>query len=169
MGYFLKNVTNHERGWRRVISRKGKAHLAATLYRLKNPAAKGWKRYCRDSGSVYRNAPGQRRKQRTTKIERPAVLLLPVAAIQYGTQNKTFVYLVDDTDPSNATVSMKDVVVGTIDDDGNRAEIQSGINEGDVVVIDGVDKLTNGAKVILSTGDDSKKQSGAAADATPGT
>ena len=41
------------------------------------------------------------------------------------------------------------------------------INEGDVVVIDGVDKLTNGAKVILATGDDNKKQGGASADATP--
>jgi len=98
------------------------------------------------------------------------VVVLPVAAIQYGTQG-TFVYLVDDSDPKAATVSMKNVKVGTIDDDGNKAEIQSGIDEGDVVVIDGVDKLTNGAKIILSTGDDSKKPGGTTADtsAAPGT
>jgi len=95
------------------------------------------------------------------------VVIIPVAAIQYGTQNSTFVYVVDNSDPKAATVSMKNIVVGTVDDDGNRAEIKSGIDEGDVVVIDGVDKLTNGSKVILSTGDDSKKQGGATTDAAP--
>jgi multidrug efflux pump subunit AcrA (membrane-fusion protein) len=63
---------------------------------------------------------------------------------------------------------MKNVTVGTID--GDKAEIQSGVDEGDVVVIDGVDKLTNGAKVILSNIDDSKTQGGVTPDAasTPG-
>jgi multidrug efflux system membrane fusion protein len=92
------------------------------------------------------------------------VVIIPVAAIQYGTQG-TFIYVVDATDPKAATVSMKNVVVGTID--GDKAEIQSGIEEGDIVVIDGVDKLANGSKVILSTGDDSKKQGGAAAGVPP--
>jgi len=91
-------------------------------------------------------------------------VIIPVAAIQYGTQG-TYVYVVDATDPKAATVSMKKVVVGTID--GDKAEITSGVDENDVVVIDGVDKLTNGSKVILSTGDDSKKQGGATADAAP--
>jgi multidrug efflux system membrane fusion protein len=92
------------------------------------------------------------------------VVLVPVAAIQYGTQG-TFVYVVDETNPKAATVSMKNVTIGTIE--GDRAEIQSGVDDGDVVVIDGVDKLQNGTKVILSTGDDSKKQGGSTADATP--
>jgi multidrug efflux system membrane fusion protein len=94
------------------------------------------------------------------------VVLIPVAAIQYGTQG-TFVYVVnDDDDPRNATVTMKNVAVGTID--GDNAEITSGVDVGDVVVIDGVDKLTNGSKVIISTGDGSKKPAGGAtADAAP--
>jgi len=92
------------------------------------------------------------------------VVLIPVAAIQYGTQG-TFVYIVDDDDPKNATVSMKNVVVGTID--GDNAEMTSGVDEGDVVVIDGVDKLQNGSKVIVPTGDDSKKPGGATTDAAP--
>lgn len=92
------------------------------------------------------------------------VVIVPVAAIQYGTQG-TFVYVVDDSDPNAATVSMKNVVVGTID--GDKAEITSGVEAGDVVVIDGVDKLTNGAKVILPKGDDNKKQAGATAAAAP--
>lgn len=94
------------------------------------------------------------------------VVTIPVAAIQYGTQG-TFVYVVNDDDPRNATVSMKNVVEGTVALDGSNAEIKSGINEGDVVVIDGVDKLSNGAKVILSTGDDSKKPAGATDAAAP--
>jgi multidrug efflux system membrane fusion protein len=99
------------------------------------------------------------------------VVLIPVAAVQYGTQG-TFVYVVDDDDPKNATVSMKNVVVGTTSIDGSTIEIQSGLDEGDVVVIDGVDKLTNGSKVIVSTGDTSKKPAGdatAPAASTPGT
>jgi multidrug efflux system membrane fusion protein len=88
------------------------------------------------------------------------VVIIPVAAIQYGNQG-TFVFLVDDTDPKNATVSMKNVTVGTID--GDKAEITSGLDDGDVVVIDGVDKLANGTKVILSNGTDSNKPGGATA------
>ena len=83
------------------------------------------------------------------------VVIIPVAAIQYGTQG-TFVYTIsDDDDPKNATVTMTPVKVGTID--GDRAEITSGVNEGDEVVVDGVDKLANGTKVIVAraTGDNS--------------
>jgi len=88
------------------------------------------------------------------------VVIVPVAAIQYGNQG-TFVYVVNGDDPKNATVSMKNVTVGTID--GDRAEITSGIAENDVVVIDGVDKLTDGSKVIVS------KAGGGKAAAAPNT
>jgi multidrug efflux system membrane fusion protein len=71
------------------------------------------------------------------------VTLVPVAAIQHG-NNGTFVYIVD-TDAN--TVATSNVAVGTID--GDTAEVQSGVAPGDVVVIDGVDKLQNGSKVIV--------------------
>jgi len=58
---------------------------------------------------------------------------------------------------------MKNVVIGTID--GEKAEIQKGVDVGEIVVIDGVDKLQNGSKVILPTGDDSHKHGGASSDA----
>jgi multidrug efflux system membrane fusion protein len=74
------------------------------------------------------------------------VVLVPVAAIQHGNQG-TFAYIVD-TDSN--TVTMKDVTVGTVALDGSNAEITSGIDEGDVVVTDGVDKLQNGSKIIIS-------------------
>jgi multidrug efflux system membrane fusion protein len=74
------------------------------------------------------------------------VTLVPVAAVQHGNQG-TFVYVVD-TDAN--TVSMSNVVVGTID--GDNAEIQSGVSPGDTVVTDGVDKLQDGSKVIVQKG-----------------
>ena len=74
------------------------------------------------------------------------VTLVPVAAIQHGNQG-TFVYIVDT---SANTVAMANVTVGTID--GDQAEIQSGLAPGDTVVIDGVDKLQNGSKVIPTKG-----------------
>ena len=94
------------------------------------------------------------------------VVIVPVAAIQYGAQNATFVYLVNSQDQKNGTVSMKNVVVGTIE--GDKAEIVSGLNENDVVVTDGVDKLQNGSKVILSGSNSGHKHGGttAAADAS---
>jgi multidrug efflux system membrane fusion protein len=71
------------------------------------------------------------------------VTLVPVAAIQHGNSG-TFVYIVD-TDAN--TVATSTVEVGTID--GDTAEVQSGVAPGDVVVIDGVDKLQNGSKIII--------------------
>ena len=74
------------------------------------------------------------------------VTLAPVAAIQHGNQG-TFIYVVDT---KANTVSMHDVAVGTTALDGSNAEIQSGIAPGDVVVVDGVDKLQNGSKIIIT-------------------
>jgi membrane fusion protein, multidrug efflux system len=110
--------------------------------------------------------PNQFVNTRLTVETKKDVVIIPVAAIQYGTQG-TFVYVVDETEPQNETVSMKNVTVGIIDAD--QAEISSGLDEGDVVVTDGVDKLSNGSKVIISHGDSSKKSTGATADAAPTT
>ena len=80
------------------------------------------------------------------------VTLVPVAAVQHG-NNGTFVYIVD-TDKN--TVALTNVVVGTID--GDRAEIQTGVAPGDVVVTDGVDKLQDGSKVVIQKGNGGKKK-----------
>jgi multidrug efflux system membrane fusion protein len=96
------------------------------------------------------------------------VVIIPVAAIQYGTQG-TFVYTINenDDDSKNATVKMTKVKVGTVD--GDKAEITDGISEGDVVVVDGVDKLADGSKVIVAhnTGDNSGGASTPAATSAP--
>jgi membrane fusion protein, multidrug efflux system len=66
--------------------------------------------------------------------------LAPNPGIQLGASGN-FVYLLDD----NATVSKRDVVIGPTD--GKHTVITSGLKAGDKVVIDGVDRLRDGAKV----------------------
>ncbi|MCE0497702.1 MAG: efflux RND transporter periplasmic adaptor subunit [Methylacidiphilales bacterium] len=74
------------------------------------------------------------------------VVLVPMAAIQHGNQG-AFIYVVD---PDSNSVSMKSVTVGTTALDGSNAEITSGVSEGDIVVTNGVDKLQDGSKVIVT-------------------
>ena len=66
--------------------------------------------------------------------------LAPNAAIQLGASGN-FVYLLND----DSTVSKRDVTTGP--NDGKRTVIASGLKAGDKVVIDGVDRLRDGAKV----------------------
>jgi membrane fusion protein, multidrug efflux system len=66
--------------------------------------------------------------------------LAPNAAIQLGASGN-FVYLLND----DSTVSKRDVVTGP--GDGKHTVIASGLKAGDRVVIDGVDRLRDGAKV----------------------
>jgi len=77
---------------------------------------------------------------------RKGVVTVPVAAVQHGTNNNNFVYIVD-TDAS--TVKLQTVQTGATSFDGLTVEIKSGVSTGDTVVTDGVDKLSDGAKVIL--------------------
>jgi membrane fusion protein, multidrug efflux system len=66
--------------------------------------------------------------------------LVPTAAIQRGAPG-TFVYLVK---PDNS-VAVQAVTLGPVD--GERVAVQSGLAPGDRVVIDGADKLREGATV----------------------
>jgi multidrug efflux system membrane fusion protein len=66
--------------------------------------------------------------------------LAPNAAIQLGSSGN-FVYLLND----NSTVSKRDVIIGP--NDGKHTVIISGLKAGEKVVIDGVDRLRDGAKV----------------------
>ena len=66
--------------------------------------------------------------------------LAPNAAIQLGASGN-FVYLLND----DSTVSKRDVTTGP--NDGKRTVIASGLRPSDKVVIDGVDRLRDGAKV----------------------
>jgi membrane fusion protein, multidrug efflux system len=66
--------------------------------------------------------------------------LAPNAAIQLGASGN-FVYLLNE----DSAVSKRDVTTGPTD--GKRTVIASGLKAGDKVVIDGVDRLRDGAKV----------------------
>ena len=67
-------------------------------------------------------------------------LVVPNVAVQNGQQG-TFVYVVDE----DSTVHLKTVQVGITT--STSADILSGISDGDRVVIDGTDRLTEGAVV----------------------
>ncbi|HVX76044.1 MAG TPA: MdtA/MuxA family multidrug efflux RND transporter periplasmic adaptor subunit [Bradyrhizobium sp.] len=68
------------------------------------------------------------------------VTIMPTAGVQRGVPG-TFVYLVN----SDNTVSVRKVELGITD--GNNVEVLSGLQPGDRVVVDGADKLRDGAKI----------------------
>jgi multidrug efflux system membrane fusion protein len=72
------------------------------------------------------------------------LIIVPAAAIQRGPQG-TYVYVVSGGD----TVNIR--IVTLAQTTGNNIGISAGINSGDIVVIDGQDKLQDGSKVLTST------------------
>ena len=75
----------------------------------------------------------------------------------------TFVYLVN----ADNTVSVRPVKLGVTE--GERVEVISGLAPGDRIVIDGADKLRDGAKINVRAEASSDPNAPAAApDATPG-
>jgi membrane fusion protein, multidrug efflux system len=91
--------------------------------------------------------------------------VVPSAAIQRGAPG-TFVYLLN----GDQTVTVKPVKLGPAN--GDRVAIQDGLSPGDRVVIDGADKLRNGAKVVPRNADGAPNSNapsaGAPAAAGPG-
>ncbi len=81
--------------------------------------------------------------------------VMSMSAVQRGAPG-TFVYLVN----ADNSVTVKPVTLGP--SSGERVAIQSGLAPGDLVVIDGADKLRNGAKVVP------RNPEGGAAAAAPG-
>jgi membrane fusion protein, multidrug efflux system len=70
------------------------------------------------------------------------VVTISSAGIQRGVPG-TFVYLIN----GDSTVSVRPVKLGVTE--GDRVEVLSGLQVGDRVVVDGADKLREGAKIIL--------------------
>lgn len=69
-------------------------------------------------------------------------VLVPTAAVQQGSQGP-YVFLLN----TDNTVSIKPVVTGVVT--GNDTTLSSGISSGQTVVIEGADKLSDGAKVTV--------------------
>jgi multidrug efflux system membrane fusion protein len=80
------------------------------------------------------------------------VILIPTVAIQRNAQD-SFVYVVKP----DQTVGMQGVSTGTTD--GNVTAVE-GLKAGDVVAVDGFDKLQNGAKVAVRGTSESRRNKG---------
>lgn len=76
-----------------------------------------------------------------------AVTLVPAAALQRGTGQSTFVYVVD----AESVVAIRPVSPGTAE--GGLVEITGGLAAGEVVVLEGVDRLAAGTKVAVQMKD----------------
>ncbi len=90
-----------------------------------------------------------------------SVTLIPAAGVQRGSQG-TYIYIVN----ADHTVSMRLVKVGITE--GDTSSIDDGVKPGEVVVIDGADKLRDGSKVEVGTRDGGAAAGGAPADGAQG-
>jgi multidrug efflux system membrane fusion protein len=92
--------------------------------------------------------------------------IVPSAAIQRGAPG-TFVYLAKP----DRTVAVQKVKLGP--GDGQRVAVLDGLQPGENVVVDGADRLKDGAKVTVASDEGSRKEAGqpqsAAADSESGT
>jgi multidrug efflux system membrane fusion protein len=86
---------------------------------------------------------------------------VPVPAIQHG-EPGTFVYVIN----ANETVSVRPVQLGPTD--GGYAAVLSGLQPGDKVVVDGTDRLRDGAKVTIPPPPSAKPSGEAQNAAQPG-
>jgi membrane fusion protein, multidrug efflux system len=86
------------------------------------------------------------------------VVTMSTSGIQRGVPG-TFVYLIN----ADSTVTVRPVKLGITD--GDRVEVLSGVQPGDRIVIDGADKLREGAKVVIRSEADSNPTAGPPADA----
>jgi membrane fusion protein, multidrug efflux system len=82
-----------------------------------------------------------------------ASVTVPAAAIQLSPQS-TFVYVVKP----DSTVELRNVEVQLTE--GDQASIRRGVSPGEVVVVDGTDKLQPGAKVAVSIAGTSNRAQG---------
>jgi len=74
------------------------------------------------------------------------VAIIPLVAIQRGPQG-TLVYVVK----ADKTVEVRQVTIGPTE--GNNASIEAGVSPGELVVVDGADKLRAGSTVRMETPD----------------
>jgi multidrug efflux system membrane fusion protein len=93
--------------------------------------------FANDNHSLF---PNQFVNARLLIQEKKGVTLVPTAGVQRNTQS-TYVYLIK---PDN-TVTVRQIALGTTE--GDQSEVTSGLMPGDQIVMTGVDKLQEGAKV----------------------
>jgi multidrug efflux system membrane fusion protein len=127
-----------------AYDRAGKTKLASgTLLTVDNqidPATGTIKlkaQFANDDSSLF---PNQFVNARMLLDVMREIILIPAAAVQRGTQG-AFVYVVKD----DKSVTVRTVKLGPTE--AETAAIASGLSTGEIVVVDGTDKLREGAKV----------------------
>ena len=127
-----------------AYDRAGKTKLAAgmllTVDNQIDPATGTIKLKAQFSNEESALFPNQFVNARMLLDVRHDAVLVPSAAILRGTQG-TFVYVINQ----DKTVSVRPVKLGPTE--GETAAIESGLSAGEVVVVDGTDKLREGARV----------------------
>lgn len=76
-------------------------------------------------------------------------LVIPAAAVQYGSRG-TYVYVVD----AENKAMVRDIVLGPAD--GQHQSVAKGVQNGDLIVLEGVDRLRDGKPVTLVTDEPGK-------------
>lgn len=79
---------------------------------------------------------------------------VPAAAIQHGAQG-TYIYVID----KEMTAEMRTVTTGPTD--GDKVAVTSGVTPGETVVVDGIDRLKDGAQVTIPNAKNSSARFGA--------
>jgi multidrug efflux system membrane fusion protein len=75
----------------------------------------------------------------------PGAIVVPGAAVQFGSRG-TYVYVID----AEGAARVRDVVLGP--SDGTDQSIAQGLDAGEPVVLEGLDRLREGRKVIVTNG-----------------
>ena len=70
-------------------------------------------------------------------------IVIPSAAVQFGSRG-TYVYIVDE----NQKAQIRDVVLGPVE--GTQQAIRKGLQPGDAVVLEGLDRLREGRNVVIA-------------------
>lgn len=91
---------------------------------------------------------------------------VPAAAIQHGSQG-TYVYVIDKSDPAHPVSNMRTVTTGVTD--GDKVAVTDGVKPGELVVVDGADRLSDGKPVLLPGTKARSAQAGTPADAAAST
>jgi multidrug efflux system membrane fusion protein len=81
----------------------------------------------------------------------PQALVIPAAAVQFGSRG-TYVYIVDDQKKAR----VRDIVLGPAD--GVQQAVTKGLQPGDAVVLEGLDRLREGYSVVPSSDAEAAKQ-----------
>jgi multidrug efflux system membrane fusion protein len=93
--------------------------------------------FANDESTLF---PNQFVNARLLVETRKDVTLVPASALQRGSQG-TYVYVVKE----DKTVTLRPVRIGPTE--GDKAVVERGLEPGDLVVVDGADRLREGAKV----------------------